>query len=87
MFRVILIPKAQKQLERVPKSHKARIAAVIDGLANDPYGGKKLEGDLAGYYAVRVWPYRVVYTIERAIVTVKVVLIGHRQSVYERLRR
>ena len=46
---------------------------------------KKLGIDLKGYYAVRAWPYRFIYRIEKEIVTVTVVAIGHRKDVYKKM--
>lgn len=84
MYTVIMKPKAEKQLSKLQRKDQERISAVIDSLGEDPFIGKKLEGDLDGYYAVRAWPYRIVYEIERKIVTVTIVAIGHRKDVYEK---
>ena len=45
-------------------------------------GGKKLKGELAGQYSLAIKPYRIVYTVEKKVVTVTVLHIGHRQGVY-----
>lgn len=55
---------------------------ALQGLRADPFYGKKLHGDWLGHYTVRVWPYRIVYTIEKAVVTVSVVAIAHRKDAY-----
>jgi mRNA interferase RelE/StbE len=86
MYKLIIKPKAEKQLRKLPHKDQSRIGAVLDHLMLDPFFGKKLDGHLDGYYAAKVWPYRIVYIIEKKIVTVTVVTIGHRKDVYERLR-
>ena len=46
---------------------------------------KKLEGD-EELYCVRVGDYRIVYQIQKRLLVVLVVPIGHRQEVYRRRR-
>lgn len=86
MFDVHIKSKALRQLHKLDRKHQKRIAASIDELANDPYLGKRLEGNLSGYFSMRVWPYRIIYTIEKKIVTVTVVAIGDRKDVYKKLK-
>jgi mRNA interferase RelE/StbE len=86
MFRILLASAAAKQFRTLPPKDKGRIALAIDGLAADPYVGKKLQGELSHYYSLRVWPYRIIYSIETDIVTVTVVAIGQRQGIYKRSR-
>jgi len=55
---------------------------VEDGeLRYNPYLGKSLLGILKGYYSLRVWPYRILYTIKDR--TVIVINIDHRQNIYQ----
>ena len=50
-------------------------------LSLDPQGyGKPLGGELAGYWRLRVEDYRVIYSLERAEVTVFVVKVGVRRD-------
>jgi mRNA interferase RelE/StbE len=46
--------------------------------------GKALRGDLKGLHAAGVGAYRVVYEIDRAERTVKVLFVDHRADVYRR---
>lgn len=87
MFRVVIHRGAHKDLRRLPKKDLTRVWEAIHSLAAHPYGGERLEGDLAQYWSLHVWPYRVIYTVEKEIVTITVVAVGHRQGVYKRLRR
>lgn len=75
--------KARKDLERIPKKFQERILSVLPLIANNPFVGKKLGGDFEGTYSYRVWPYRLLYKIERNILIVIVIRIGHRQEVYK----
>lgn len=86
MFRVIVKPKAEKQLEKLQRKDQKRITDALESIGNNPYTGKRLEGEYEGHWSVRVWPYRIIYVIEKYTVTVFVVAIGHRQGVYKRLQ-
>lgn len=87
MYVVILKRSAEKQYTKLPKHDRQRVLAALQGLRSDPWQGKKLEGDLEGLYAIRVWPYRIIYTMEKKMVTVTVVAIGHRKDIYGKLMR
>lgn len=81
-YRVIVLKKAQKEALKLPSKDQVRVFAAIAALEDDPFQGKKLNGDLEGLWAMRVWPYRILYNVHRETITVTVVRIGHRQSVY-----
>jgi len=50
-----LSPKLKKKLKEI----------VINQLAQDPYSGKRLVGDLTGFYSIRLsYKDRVVYSID-----------------------
>lgn len=74
---------AEKQLERIPKNHRLRIVAMFAKLQQDPFIGKRLEGEYKGYFSVRIWPYRVIYFIYQAQLLIFIVDVGHRQGVYK----
>ena len=82
-YKIIILKRAQKEAGKLPQKDQQRIAAAIASLQFDPFRGKQLHGDFEGSWAIRVWPYRIVYTIERKIVTVTVLRIGHRKHVYD----
>lgn len=81
-YRVVVVKRAQKEAVRFSKKDQKRISEAIASLCTDPFRGKQLRGDHEGQWSLRVWPYRIVYTIEKKIVTVTVVSIGHRKDVY-----
>ncbi len=82
IYRVVIVRRAQKAALALPKKDQQRVAEAITSLGSDPFKGKQLHGDQEGRWSLRVWPYRIIYTIEKAIVTVTVVKIGHRKDVY-----
>jgi mRNA interferase RelE/StbE len=81
-YRLVVKPKAQKELAKLPSKDKKKILLALEQLKSDPFIGKKLEGELRGIYSLRVWPYRVLYNILRQKLIVMVIRVGHRQGVY-----
>ncbi|MGQ0631230.1 MAG: type II toxin-antitoxin system RelE family toxin [Sporichthyaceae bacterium] len=75
---------AAKALGKLDRTVQVRILKVINALATEPRpsGATKLVG--SDGMRVRVGDYRVVYVIDDSVVTVTVVRVGHRSSVYER---
>lgn len=86
MFTIVLTKRARKECDKLPKEFRSRVERAIDSLALTPFAGKKLEGEWGGYWALRSWPYRIIYVIQKEIVTVTVIHIDHRQGVYKGLR-
>lgn len=82
MYHIILKSKAERQFKKLPKRMKTTMARAIDSLSLDPYVGKKLQGKLTGFWSLRIWPYRIIYSIEKKIVTVTIVTIRQRKDVY-----
>ncbi len=85
MYKVVLKPGVAKQLMQLEKKEQHRLATAIDALAENPFMGKKLQGKLDGFYSMRVWPFRIIYFVEKKNVTVTVVALGQRKDVYRRL--
>ena len=82
-YDVFIKPSALKELEAVDsKRDRQRIVRVILSLAEEPRpsGCRKLSG--RDKYRVRSGSYRILYTVEDAILIVTIVKIGHRRDVY-----
>ncbi|MDD5040834.1 MAG: type II toxin-antitoxin system RelE/ParE family toxin [Candidatus Peribacteraceae bacterium] len=84
MYRIVITGRAAREIQKLPKNAQRKVDAAIDLLREDPFAGKKLHGDHAGMRSLRIWPYRIIYTIHQEIVTVYVLHIGHRQGVYKK---
>ena len=84
MYTVIVSPKAKKSLRKLPKKYQRAIDKVFcEVLPRKPFTGKKMHGDMKNVYSYRVWPYRILYRIEKKKITVNVIAIGHRQGIYQ----
>lgn len=81
-YQLRLKPSAKKELDKIPKRDKERIYILLINLTKNPYIGKKLEGKLAQYYSIRLWPYRIIYKIFKKELLVIVIKIGHRKNIY-----
>ena len=83
MYRLEIYTQAQKDLSRLPPQDQKKVVAAIDHLILDPFAGKKLKGKWLGYRVMCAWPFRIIYTIDKKIITITVVGIGHRKDVYK----
>lgn len=67
--------QAKKDVERLSLRLRAKLRDILlEALANNPYEGKKLLGDLAGSYSYRLtYKDRIVYSLdeERRIVYIE----------------
>ncbi len=82
MYNVEIAPAALKFIERLEKNITDRIVRTVDSLKADPFIGKKLLGELAGFRSLRVGQYRIIYIIIEKKVLIQVVKIAHRREVY-----
>jgi mRNA interferase RelE/StbE len=83
MYTVEVLHRAARSLLKLPLPDRARIAARIDGLAENPRpdGCKKLTGS-ADAYRIRSGNYRIVYTVDDVVRVITVEKIAHRREVY-----
>ena len=74
---------ARKELESIPSiKDRQRIVSRIAGLAENPKprGAVKMSG--LDRYRIRQGRYRILYSIEDAVLTVYVIRIANRKDVY-----
>lgn len=83
-MRIAILPRAEKELRKLPKFDQIAVATKIRTLPNPSVMG---EEKLSGYphvYRVRVGNYRIVY--KKTSEVIAVVLIRHRRDVYRMLK-
>lgn len=84
MYKLRFDDKVIKDLRNIDKTWQSRIVSSIKTrLAENPYLGKKLVGDLSPYYRYRIGDYRVLYEIVDKELVIIVVKIKHRKNVYK----
>ena len=82
MTKVYFTPNTQKILSKLKdKKLEKRILQAKSKLEQNPLAGKKLTGKLEGQYSLRIWPYRIVYFINREKNLI-ITDIRHRKDVY-----
>ena len=83
-YQLVVTPTAARQIARhSPKVIDAVVAFITGPLLDNPKRiGKPLSGNLSGHWSARRGDYRVVYLIDDDVVTVTVVRVGPRRSVY-----
>lgn len=83
-YRLVVTATAERPLARLPEGVAAAIVEFMLGsLTEAPRRvGHPLQRELAGLWAARRGPYRVVYQIDDETTVVAVVRIDHRADVY-----
>ncbi len=86
MYKVILLPEAEKSYRKLSssdRSHFHRVAQALESLKENPFQGKPLKHKLKGQFSLRVGIYRIIYTVEKQKITVYILDIGHRRYIYQ----
>ena len=82
VFEILFKESVWKDLRKTPKTHLKRILSRIEKMKDDPrpIGSEKLTGQ--ELYRVRQGKYRIIYSIQDNELTIWVIKVGHRSSVY-----
>lgn len=82
-YRVEWKRSAEKELRKLPAPLIPRIVQLVGRLADDPHpvGSRKLVGS-EHTYRIRLNDYRIIYTVDKSILRVEIIRIGHRREVY-----
>jgi mRNA interferase RelE/StbE len=83
-YKIIYASTAEKELNKLSESDFKKIQRAINSLSENPFppGHIKLEGTKEKLYRIRKGDYRVIYTVEKDIITITILKIGHRKDVY-----
>lgn len=82
-YKVTFSRAARKELEELPHKMQLRISGVIALLAVNPFppNSKNLIGREG--YRIRTSSYRILYNVDKGILKILIVRIGHRKDVYD----
>jgi mRNA interferase RelE/StbE len=86
MFRLVLLPKAERAFARADAQVAKKLAKAFNLLEADPWQHpniKGLVGPLKGMFRFRAGQYRILYRIDTSAKTVYVVRIADRSEAYE----
>ncbi|MDT5268256.1 MAG: mRNA interferase RelE/StbE [Acidobacteriota bacterium] len=83
-YSVVVTREAERDLDRLDRAVLMRVAREIDALATEPRptGCRKLVNQVS-LWRVRIGDWRVLYAIDDAARTVRVVAVRHRSKAYE----
>ncbi|MGO8749325.1 MAG: type II toxin-antitoxin system RelE family toxin [Thermoguttaceae bacterium] len=83
MVAILVTPAAQRELDRLPKTVRARVYALVERLQRWPAvsGAKPLSGRLAGRFRLRTGDYRLQFYVKGKNLIIE--RIGHRAGFYE----
>lgn len=76
-------PHAVDLVRHLPPQIKPDIRFICEQITKQPFFGKALNNELAGYYSVRHGRYRVIYSVDEPHSTVVIEFVGQRSSVYD----
>jgi mRNA interferase RelE/StbE len=86
MFKVVLLPKAEKTFAQADAPLARKLAGCFASLETDPLHHpniKPLTRPLKGMFRFRAGDYRILYQIDAGTKTVYVVRIVHRKEAYQ----
>lgn len=82
MYEIIFSDKAKKQFEKLDRPLQERIVKALERIRIRPEAYvTKLVGD-AGY-KLRVGDYRLILDIDKGILRILVIKVGHRRNIYD----
>lgn len=80
---VLVMPPARRQIDRLPISVAAAVIETLATIATNPQRlGKPLRFELEGCHSARRGPYRIIYRIDDATRSIKVLAVAHRADAY-----
>ncbi|MEK7760326.1 MAG: type II toxin-antitoxin system RelE/ParE family toxin [Nitrospirota bacterium] len=84
-FRPDIPPHVGEVIRSLHPDLKRSIKAAVRNIATDPECGEPLMRELDGLWKYRVRRFRIVYAIDRKARVIRLIAVGHRQSIYEDL--
>lgn len=84
-FQPVIPPHVAEVIRSLHPDLKRVIKSSIRAIAADPECGAPLLRELKGLWKYRVRRFRIVYAIDGSSRTIKLMAVGHRQSIYDTL--
>lgn len=82
-FRCVIAKSFIRDLKNVDPRIRDRIGEILEEICREPFKGKKLDN----YWSWRIGDYRIIYIVDEQKHEVLFLWIGHRRSIYKRLRK
>ncbi|AFZ51964.1 type II toxin-antitoxin system RelE family toxin [Dactylococcopsis salina] len=83
LYKIEWKQSAKKEIKKLDKTIISKILEAVAVLAENPHprSSKKLKGT-ENTYRIRIGNYRVVYSVFPSVLTIEIVKVGHRKSIY-----
>ncbi len=85
MYKIEVRRRAQRALDKLPKSHFEAVIQAIKNLAQTPRPKGIEKVKTTGLWRIRQGDYRIIYAIEDNEHLVTIVRVGHRREIYRAL--
>jgi mRNA interferase RelE/StbE len=80
---VLVMAPARRQIDRLLISVAAAVIEALATIATNPQRlGKPLRFELEGCHSARRGPYRIIYRIDDATRSIKILAVAHRADAY-----
>ena len=76
--------RALKDLKKIDKRKVRPILKKVNELAENLQLGKPLKGEFQNYRRLRFGQYRVIYSVLKKIITIQILRVGSRGSIYKK---
>ncbi len=83
MYRIIISPRAKKQLKPIRKIYQQAINEALEEITYYPLAGKPLTRELTGKYSYKIGTYRIIYKVSKRDQKIYVLSAGHRATIYK----
>lgn len=91
MYELVVLSTPAKQLRKFDKNIRSAIINSLEKIAENPFIGEMLKGDLSTIYSYHLkiagTEYRIAYQIEEQEIVVIVLQIGTRENFYKELKK
>ncbi|MSS74893.1 type II toxin-antitoxin system RelE/ParE family toxin [Candidatus Pacearchaeota archaeon] len=84
VYTILLSPQAEKFLSKLDASVVYRVRDKLRELGTNPRLGKPMTANLAGFWCLRTWKVRFLYTIQDTQLLVLVMDIDYRGKIYHK---
>jgi Cytotoxic translational repressor of toxin-antitoxin stability system len=91
MYELVVLNSAARELRKFGKPVRTKILTALDMIAENPYIGELLKGDLTTVYShhlkVTGTEYRIAYQIREEEIIVVILQVGTRENFYQELKK
>lgn len=91
MYELVVLNSAARQLKKYDKPIRTRIINALDQIAENPFIGEMLKGNLSILYSYHLKvagvEYRIAYQVKEQELVIVIIQLGTREKFYEELKK